>query len=203
VTSPPGASQNNKIVQLNPNGNMSSDLQDELVRTLETQGIHIRLVISPFVTGFNNFTVNILANTESIGQFSNASIEFRKSDLSLGPIFANLVKNNETSYSVNGGYLSQPGLWDLKVTVKRPNSYDLNYRTSFTVNKSGDRMHEQHHVDSLRVVDDDNRYHRSSFTPMVIGLSVIVAILSTYFCINALKRLKTIQQKLGLNSHHQ
>jgi copper transport protein len=203
VTSPPTDSQNNEIVPLNPNGDMSSGVQDELVRTLETQGIHIRLVISPFVTGFNNFTVNILGNTESIGQFSNASIEFRKSDLSLGPVFANLAKNNETSYSVNGGYLSQPGLWHVKVTVKRPNSYDLNYRTSFTLNKSGgsESLHEQHHVDSREVLDDDNPNHTSSFTPMVIGLSVVVAILSAYFCIKALKRLRTIQQYLGLHSH--
>jgi len=203
VTNPPTASQNNEIVQLNPNDDMSSAVQDELVRTLETQGIHISLVISPFVTGFNNFTVNILGNTESIGQFSNSSIEFRKSDLSLGPIFANLAKNNETSYSVNGGYLSQPGVWDIKVTVKRPNSYDLNYRTSFTVNKSGESMHDQHHVDSPEVVDDDNRNQTSSLTPLVIGLSIVVTILSTYFCINALKRLRTIQQNLGLNSHQE
>jgi len=200
VTSPPTASQNNEVVQLNPNGAMSSAVQDELVRTLETQGIPIKLVISPFVTGFNNFTVNILGNTESIGQLSNASIEFRKSDLSLGPIFANLVKNNETSYSVNGGYLSQPGLWDIKVTVKRANSYDLNYRTSFTVNKSSDSMHEQHHVDSLEVVNDDNPNQTSSFTPSAIGLSVLVAILSTYFCFNALKRLRTVQQILGIEN---
>lgn len=203
VTSPPTTSQNDEIAQLNPNGDISSAMQNELVRMLETQGIPIMFVISPFVTGFNNFTVNILGNTDSIAQFSNASIEFRKTDLSLGPIFANLAKNNETSYSVNGGYLSQPGMWDVKITVKRPNSYDLNYRTSFTVNKSSDSMHEQHHVDSLEVVDDDNPNYTSSFTPTVIGLSFVVAILSTYFCINALKRLKTVQQKLGLNSHHQ
>jgi hypothetical protein len=115
------------------------------------------------------------------------------------PIFANLAKNNETSYSVNGSYLSQPGLWDVKVTVKRPNSYDLNYRARFTVNKSGESesLHEQPHVDSREVLDDDNPNHTSSFTPMVIGLSVVVAILSAYFCIKALKRLRTFSNTRG------
>jgi hypothetical protein len=198
VTSPPTASQNNEVVQLNPNGAMSSAAQDELVRTLETQGIPIRLVISPFVTGFNNFTVNILGDNENIGQLSNASIEFRKSDLSLGPIFANLAKNNDTSYSVNGGYLSQPGLWDAKVTVKRPNSYDLNYRLSFAVNKSDDSMHQQHDGNPVEIQKTSDQ--PSSFTPLLIGFSAIVAALSIYFSINAVKRLRMIQQNLGVEN---
>lgn len=155
------------------------------------------LVISPFVTGFNEFTVNILGNNESIGQGSNVSIEFRKSDLSLGPIFAKLSKNNETSYSANGGYLSQPGQWDLKVTIQRSNLYDLNYRLSFTVNKSSSSMHDQHNVEPVQIAN--NTTQSSVFTPMVIVLSTIVSALSTYFSINSLKRLKIVQKSLGLS----
>jgi copper transport protein len=198
VTSPPAASKNNEIVQLNSNADMSSAEQDEFVRTLETQGVPIRFVISPFVTGFNNFTISILGNNENIGQLLNASIEFRKSDLSLGPIFANLAKNNNTSFSVNGGYLSQPGLWDVKVTVKRANSYDLNYRLSFEVNKSDDSMHQQHHGKPAEVQKTSDR--PSSFTPMLIGLSAIVSVLSIYFCIHAVKRLRMVQQILGIEN---
>lgn len=196
VTSPPAAMQNNEMAQPNFNADMSSAMQDEFVRTLETQRIPITFVISPFVTGFNNFTVNFLGENESIGQVSNVSIEFRKSDLSLGPIFAKLSKNNETSYSVNGGYLSQPGQWDLKVTIQRSNLYDLNYRLSFTVNDSSSTMHDQHNVESVQTAN--NTTESTVFTPMVIILSVMVAALSTYFCINSLKRLKIVQKSLGL-----
>ncbi|MGI0030089.1 MAG: copper resistance CopC/CopD family protein, partial [Nitrososphaeraceae archaeon] len=56
VTSPPATTQNNEVTQPNSNADMSSAVQDKFVRTLETQGIPITLVISPFVTGFNNFT---------------------------------------------------------------------------------------------------------------------------------------------------
>jgi copper transport protein len=198
VTSPPAASKNNEIVQLNSNADMSSAEQDEFVRTLETQGVPIKFVISPFVTGFNNFTISILGNNENIGQLSNASIEFRKSDLSLGPIFANLAKNNNTSFSVNGGYLSQPGLWDVKVTVKRANSYDLNYRLSFGVNKSDDSMHQQHHGKPAEIQKTSDR--PSSFTPVLSGLSAIVSVLSIYFCIHAVKRLRVVQQILGIEN---
>lgn len=196
VTNPPGAMQNNEATRTNFNADMPPAMQDEFVRTLETQRVPITFVISPFVTGFNNFTVNFFGENESIGQVSNVSIEFRKSDLSLGPIFAKLSKNNETSYSVNGGYLSQPGQWDLKIIIQRSNLYDLNYRLSFTVSKSSSNMHDQHQVESVQIANIATE--SSVFTPMVIILSVIVAALSTYFCINSLNRMKIVQKSLGL-----
>lgn len=196
VTSPPAAMQYNEVTQPNFNSDMPSTMQDKFVRILETQGVPITLIISPFVTGFNNFTVNIPGNDERIGQVSNVSIEFRKSDVSLGPIFAKLSQKNETSYSVNGGYLSQPGQWDLKVTIQRSSMYDLNYRLSFMVNKSSSSMHDQHQVEPTQIANIT--VQSSVFTPTVIVLSVIVAALSTYFCVNSVKRLKIVQKSLGL-----
>jgi hypothetical protein len=64
-------------------------------------------------------------------------IEFKKGNLSLGPIIANLERTNSTAYSTFGGYLSQAGEWDLKITIQRINSYDLNYRLGVMVNRSG------------------------------------------------------------------
>jgi hypothetical protein len=170
-------------------------MQNELVRALEAQGVPITLVISPFVTGFNNFTVNILGSNESVGKVSNVSIEFKKSDLSLGPIFAKLSANNETSYSVKGGYLSQPGLWNVKITVQRSDLYDLVYRTSFEVNISSN-MHDNHGVEPIQIENISNR--PNIFTPLVIILSAIVAALSIFSCINSLKRLKMGQKILGI-----
>lgn len=77
-------------------------MYNKFIRTLDTQGVSIMLVISPFVTGFNNFTIKVLDNSESVYQISNISMEFKKSDASLGPIFANLVAINDTAYSVYG-----------------------------------------------------------------------------------------------------
>lgn len=195
MTNPPTAMQNNVMNQSNLSSNMLSEIQNEFVRTLETQEIPIMLVISPFVTGFNNFTVNILGNNENVGKVSNVSIEFKKSDLSLGSIFAKLSNKNETSYSVYGGYLSQPGQWELKLTLQRSNLYNLVYRTSFTVNSSSS-VHNQHEVEPMQIVDNSNR--SNVFTPMVIVLSVIIASLTTYFCINSFKRLKIIQKSLRI-----
>jgi hypothetical protein len=45
-------------------------------------------------------------------------IEFKKHDLSLGPIIANLERTNTAAYSTFGRYLSQAGEWDLKITIQ-------------------------------------------------------------------------------------
>ena len=198
VTTPPATMQNNEVIKNISNSKMSSEMQHEFISTLETQGIPITFVISPFVTGFNNFTINFPKENEIIGQISDASLEFRKNDLSLGPIDARFIKHNDTAYSVNGGYLSQPGRWDVKITVKRINSYDLNYRVSLNVNKTVDGVHNQHLVDTIGIPNGNKGL--SVFTPMVIGLSLMVAALSTYFCITAIKRLKMIQQNFALES---
>jgi len=196
VTTPPDTIQNNEVIKSMSNGKMSSEMHREFIRTLETQGTPIMFVISPFVTGFNNFTISLLGDNEIIGQISNASIDFRKTDHSLGPIYATLIRINNTTYSVNGGYLSQAGEWDVKITVKRSNSYDLNYRVSFTVNNTADSVHDQHHLDTIEI--SNNTKGLSVFTPMVVGLSFMVVALSTYFCITAINRLKMIQENFAL-----
>ena len=137
------------------------------------------IVISPFVTAFNNFTINILDNNESVHQISNFSMEFKKSDASLVPIYVKLVAINDTAYSINGGYLSQAGDWDAKVTIKRFNLYDLNYRVGFTINKTASTgAHTEHDLNTPKL--SSNVSEPSSLTPMVIHLSILVAALSTF-----------------------
>jgi hypothetical protein len=107
-----------------------------------------------------------------------------------------LVKKNDTAYSIEGGYLSRPGEWDVKLTIQRSNMYDLNYRLGLVVNETAVSIHGQHDVDTVKFVDTTKR--PVSLTLMVILLSLIVAALSTYFCIKSLKRLRIVQHSLGL-----
>jgi len=90
-----------------------------------------------FFVGFNNFTVNILGENQNLTQTSDVFIEFKKGNLSLGPIIANLERTNSIAHPTFGGYLSQAGEWDLKITIQRINSYDINYRLGVMVNRSG------------------------------------------------------------------
>jgi putative copper export protein len=196
VTSPP--SQNHQMIHAGTSDNqVSSDMNSKFVKTLEIQGVPISIHISPFVVGFNNFTVNFLGENQNVTKVSNVFIEFKKADLSLSAINAKLESSNDTAYSTFGGYLSQPGEWDLKITVQRSSSYDLNYRLGLIVNKlSSDQEH--HNLSETIATEPETSDTTSDFTPIVILLSIFVAVLSTLFCINALKRLTAIQKELGL-----
>lgn len=195
VTSPP--SQERQMINPGtPDNQISSYLHSNFVETLEIQGVPISLHISPFVVGFNNFTVNFLGEDQNVSKVSNVFMEFKKADLSLGAINAKLEMSNDTAYSTFGGYLSQPGEWDLKITVQRSGSYDLNYRLGIIVNNT-DTVQE-HHTLSTVSTDTQTSTRASDFTLMVILLSIFIASSSAVFCTNALKRLTVIQKELGL-----
>lgn len=124
-------------------------------------------------------------------------IEFKKRDLSLGPIIANLERTNTTAYSRFGGYLSQAGEWDLKITIQRINSYDLNYRLGVMVNGSGTMVeHESNYISMSNNSDPMNV--PSDFTNIAILLSIVFAILSGFLYVRGLRRLAITQRNLGL-----
>jgi methionine-rich copper-binding protein CopC len=89
--------------------------------------------ISPFYSGINNnFTVS-LSNPDgnSSANIKTVFLIFNNKQAGLGPISTELTKVDEGEYSGSGGYLSQPGKWEVKIVVQRTDAYDLNH--SFTV----------------------------------------------------------------------
>jgi hypothetical protein len=88
------------------------------------------------------FPVNLLLQTKDILQFNvtlndpsvkytsnikNVILSFTNQEARLGPIVANLNRTGEGKFAALGSYLSQPGEWELKVTVPRSGEYDLNH----------------------------------------------------------------------------
>ena len=118
------------------------------------------LTISPFHIGFNNFTVNIPEASQNSSQISNVAIEFKKSDGSLGPIIAKLQNINPGLYAIVGGYLSQPGQWDMKITIQRIGAYDLNYRLTQTLNSPSTSESEHMNMDMDMDMDMDSHFIR-------------------------------------------
>ena len=196
VTSPP--SQDHQMMHMDTSDKLvSSDMRSNFVEILEIQGVPISLFISPFVVGFNNFTLNFLGEYQNVSELSNVFIEFKKADLSLSAINAKFERSNDTAYSTFGGYLSQPGEWDLKITVQRSGSYDLTYRLGLMVNNTH-AIQEHHNTSNAVSTNTDTSDRTSDFTLIIILLSIFIAALSGLFYINALKRLTAIQKELGL-----
>jgi methionine-rich copper-binding protein CopC len=97
--------------------------------------INVTYGISPFYSGVNNnFTV---ALSDSSGNpptnIKTVFLIFNNEQAGLGPFSAELMKKGEGRYSGSGGYLSQPGEWEIKITVQRMDAYDLNHSFTFDI----------------------------------------------------------------------
>jgi nitrogen fixation protein FixH len=90
--------------------------------------------ISPFYSGVNNnFTVSLSdSNGNAPANIKTVFLIFNNKQAGLGPISAELTKVGEGEYRGSGGYLSQPGNWEVKIVAQRTDTYDLNH--SFTIN---------------------------------------------------------------------
>lgn len=91
--------------------------------------INLTYEISPFYSGINNnFTVTLSdSDGKAPTNIKTVFLIFSNKQAGLGPISAELAKVGEGKYSRSGGYLSQPGEWEVKTTVQRTEAYDLNH----------------------------------------------------------------------------
>lgn len=91
--------------------------------------------------------------------------------------------------------MSQSGEWDLKITIQRINSYDLNYRLGVTVNeiKTEHDSNENSMSGNLDPMDVP-----SEFTNVAILMSIVLASMSGFFFARGLKRLTIINRDFNI-----
>jgi hypothetical protein len=58
---------------------------------------------------------------------------FKNTQADIGPI-TSLKPVSAGVYTITGGYISQPGEWNIAIAAQRPSDYDLNYRFTSNVN---------------------------------------------------------------------
>jgi len=97
--------------------------------------VNLTYEISPFYSGINNnFTVTLSdSDGKAPTNIKTVFLIFSNKQAGLGPISAELAKVGEGEYSGSGGYLSQPGEWEVKTTVQRTEAYDLNHGFNFDI----------------------------------------------------------------------
>ncbi len=96
--------------------------------------VNLKNEITPFSAGINTFNVTLTDQQGNPAKnIRNVIMQFTNTESNIGPIVANLAKKGEGQYSITGGYLSQPGEWEIKVTAQRSGAYDLNYSFKETI----------------------------------------------------------------------
>ena len=90
--------------------------------------VNTKIEINPFYSGFNVFKVTF---TDTAGKpytkVSSTELTFTNTVADISNEVANLQKIRPGVYSVTGGYLNQPGEWDIALAAQRVQDLDLNY----------------------------------------------------------------------------
>jgi methionine-rich copper-binding protein CopC len=90
--------------------------------------VNTKIEINPFYAGFNTFKVTF---TDAAGKpytkVTSAEIVFNNAAADITNEVANLQKISPGVFSVTGGYISQPGDWDMALSAQRLQALDLYY----------------------------------------------------------------------------
>ena len=93
---------------------------------VEAEELHVDLEINPGLVGENTFTIWLYQHTgEPITDASRIRLRFNHLTENLGESELRLEHQGEGVYTVSGANLSVPGEWRLRVTVSRPNKFDV------------------------------------------------------------------------------
>jgi methionine-rich copper-binding protein CopC len=111
-----------QTISSNQNNNTFSD-------QVTVDNVNLQYKITPFYAGTSNsFNVTLTdASGKPPTNIKNVIMQFNNKQAGIGPVVANLNKMENGLYSIEGGYLSQPGEWDIKIIVQRNEAYDLNH----------------------------------------------------------------------------
>ena len=114
---------------------MDAMINNDFANSTSIDNVNLTYEISPFYSGINNnFTVTLSdSDGKAPTNIKTVFLVFSNKQAGIGPISAELPKVGEGEYSGSGGYLSQPGEWEVKTTVQRTEAYDLNYGFNFDI----------------------------------------------------------------------
>jgi copper transport protein len=93
-------------------------------QTVQADDLSITLTIDPGRAGMNTFTAVITSGGQAVAGAQDVSLEFRSLSGMLPPSKAAMANQGNGKYSLQGGYLSMPDPWDIKVVVIRTGKYD-------------------------------------------------------------------------------
>jgi hypothetical protein len=90
----------------------------------------------------------------------------------------NFNQSGHGTYTITGGYISQPGQWDISMAAQRVDDYDLNYKITLNVTAApattSSVTHTGNNNNSIQEVQPPKI---DSFTYLAIGLAIIVELL--------------------------
>jgi copper transport protein len=172
------------------------------VQEVKILNVNTKIEINPFYSGFNTFKITFTdAGGKPYSKLSTVRMIFKNDHADIGPITTNLKPVSTGVYTITGGYVSQPGEWNIAIAAQTPSDYDLNYRFISKVNSSSSMvthtggsitnpMTNAETTSAMTSNANENIPVFDSFTVITIGLAAIVAVGSFYFYKRSKQELK-------------
>lgn len=101
------------------------EIKTDYVQTLYTEGGKIRLSISPFAVGQNNFKMSFSGqNGDSVTGIESASIKLTQIERGIGPITVDTKKQSNNVFTAEAAF-SLPGVWSIEIEGVNPQGSNM------------------------------------------------------------------------------
>ena len=196
------------------------------VKEVNILNVTTKLEINPFHSGLNTFKITFTdSHKEPYSNISTVRMIFNNEQEDIGPITKKLNQISPGIYVITGGYISQPGEWDIAMAAQRPSNYDLNYKFTSMINSSSTDMstttntkpndnnnisrNEQGKISKNMNTNNSMTIDKLStqtidvynpFTLSAITLAVVIGLASFYFYKKSKQKLRTTMDLLDQNA---
>jgi len=187
---------------------MNKAKNSSYVKEVKILNVNTKIEINPFHSGFNTFKITFTgADGKPYSNLSTVRMIFKNAQADIGPISTSLKPFSPGVFTITGGYISQPGEWNIAIAAQRPSDYDLNYRFTSNVNdtstgiisgassSTGSNSNTNMEMGSM---SSNNGIQEpmpvfDSFAVITIVLATIVAVGGFYFYKRSKRELKTLE----------
>jgi putative copper export protein len=203
---------------------MANLKNNSYVKEVNILNVTTKLEINPFHSGLNTFKITFTdSHKEPYSNISTVRMIFKNEQEDIGPVTKKLNQISPGIYVITGGYISQPGEWNIAMAAQRPSNYDLNYKFTSILNSSSTDMstttntktndnnnisrNEQGKI--IKNMDTNNSMNidklatqtigvSNPFTLSAITLAVVIGLVSFYFYKKSKQKLRTTIDLLDL-----
>jgi hypothetical protein len=191
---------------------MNNAKNSSYVKDVKILDVNTKIEINPLHSGFNTFKITFTGTDgKPYSNLSTVRMIFKNAQADFGPITTSLKPVSAGVYTITGGYISQPGEWNIAIAAQRPSEYDLNYRFTSNVNDTSTGLisgassstgGDSNPNMEMGAMPSNNSIQEpvpvfDSFAVITIVLAAIVGGSSFYFYKRSKKELERILELLG------
>lgn len=96
----------------------------KLVDSQEVDDLDISIEVIPGRPGLNKFVVKVGADSRTVNDIKEVSLQFTPVSGDLPPVKSQLTEIGDGRYRIEGGFLALPDVWQIQVAVRRENAFD-------------------------------------------------------------------------------